>query len=281
MASKLIPTDPSSSMTIRRLSPNITTLSTPFARFGRAKIGGRATLIKLPSGAVAVFSPVALTDDVRNVVSDMGTLKYVVAPDMEHHVFVQDWHKVYPEAKVVAPDGLKEKRDKSGDGGVRFDVIFKAGQTQSQPQGQGAVAGASGGSLSVDPEFDAEFDAEYVPAHANKELVFNFRREKTLIEADLLMNLPAVEQYAKSSENPHTGMLTKLFNGGAGTTGSALVWQRRMIWYGIAQDRKSYGESVKRIAGWDFERIIPCHGDVIETGGKGVFRSVMQWFLAD
>jgi len=41
---KLIPSDPSSVMVIRKVTPNITTCSAPFARFGRLKIGGRGTI---------------------------------------------------------------------------------------------------------------------------------------------------------------------------------------------------------------------------------------------
>jgi len=29
----------------------------------------------------------------------------------------------------------------------------------------------------------------------------------------------------------------------------------------------------------DIDRIIPCHGDVIETGGKGIFESVFRKFV--
>lgn len=262
-------------MVIRRLTPNITTLSMPFARFGRAKIGSRATLISMPSGAVAVFSPIALTDEVRNAVREMGTLKYVVAPDMVHHIFVGQWHKEFPDARVVAPDGLQQKREKAGDQDVRFDTVFKPGQRQ----GAKADTGEDHEVLSVDAEFDREFEAEYVHAHANKELVFNFKRDGTLIQADLIFNLPAIEQYSKSEESPHTGFFTKMAVGGMGLHGNALLWQQRMTWYLIAQDRASYRESVKRIDGWEFDRIIPCHGDVVETGGKRAFRSVMKWFL--
>lgn len=26
--------------------------------------------------------------------------------------------------------------------------------------------------------------------------------------------------------------------------------------------------AAKKVSAWDFDRVIPCHGDVIETGGK-------------
>ncbi len=114
--------------------------------------------------------------------------------------------------------------------------------------------------------------------HANKELVFYHKPDKTLIEADMMFNLPAYEQYSKSGESPETGFLTKLFNGLQRTSGSA-VWQKRFLWYVASKDKVSFAESARRIAGWDFERIIPCHGDVIESGGKGVFRKVFEWHL--
>jgi hypothetical protein len=86
MTSKLIPSNPSEVMVIRKLTENITTLSAPFLRFGHIKVGGRGTLVKLPSGGVAVFSPVALTPEVKETVSALGELKYIAALDIEVHI---------------------------------------------------------------------------------------------------------------------------------------------------------------------------------------------------
>lgn len=44
MTSKLVPSDPSKVMVIRQVTPNITTCSAPFLRFGRLKVGGRGTI---------------------------------------------------------------------------------------------------------------------------------------------------------------------------------------------------------------------------------------------
>ena len=44
MSSKLIPSNPDKVMVIRNITPDIVTLSVPFARFGRINIGGRGTL---------------------------------------------------------------------------------------------------------------------------------------------------------------------------------------------------------------------------------------------
>jgi len=264
MTSKLIPSNPSEVMVIRKLSPDITTLSVPFLRFGRIKVGGRGTLVRLPSGSVAVFSPVALTPEVKETVAAMGELKYIAALDIEHHIFLGQWHEAYPTAKVLGPEGLPEKRAKQKNEDVPFSVVFTA---------------ANKDTITVDPEFDAAFDYEFVHSHANKELVFNYKPEKTLIQADLIFNLPATEQFSKTGLDSKSGILTKLFGYINNTRGTAVA-QKRFIWYAISSgDRPGFGKSMAKIDKWDFNTIIPCHGDVIETGGKGIFEKIMAWHL--
>lgn len=113
----------------------------------------------------------------------------------------------------------------------------------------------------------------------NKELVFCHKPSRTLIEADMLFNLPANEQYSKSDKSPTSGFLTKLFISLNNTKGAA-IGQKRLLWYvSSSADRKGFGKSVDKIRSWDFDRIIPCHGDVIETGGKGIFEKVMEWYI--
>jgi len=118
-----------------------------------------------------------------------------------------------------------------------------------------------------------------VDTHASKELVFHYRPDKILIDADFLFDLPATEAYAKSGESVSAGIATKVFAAIMITSGSA-VCQKRMIWYNFsAGDRKGYDESVKRIDKWDFDTMVPSHGDAIEGGGEEIFRKVFQWHL--
>jgi len=263
-SAKLIPSDPDKVMVIRDVTPDITTLSVPFLRFGHIKIGGRGTLVKLKTGSVAVFSPVALTAAVKAKVQALGPIKYIVATDIEHHIFITPWAKEYPEAEVIGMEGLPEKREADPDTkGIKFSHVFSALNKLD---------------TKISPEFDDEFDYEFVHSHVNKELVFVHKPTRTLIEADLLFNLPATEQYSKTKVHPNSGILTKLFGGVMNTRGN-MVWQKRFLWYGAGgKDRPGFAESVKRIHQWDFDRIIPCHGDVIETGGKTTFDTVTAWF---
>ena len=95
---------------------------------------------------------------------------YIAALDYEHHIFITDWAKAYPSAKLLGVEGLPEKREKDqATAGNKFHHVW----TQKNKA-----------DLKVDPEFDGEFDYEYVGSHANKELVFLHKRDKTLIEAE-------------------------------------------------------------------------------------------------
>jgi len=253
-------------MVIRNVTSNIKTMSLPFSRFGTIKIGGRGTLVKLTSGALAVFSPVALTAEVKDAVRGFGNdVKYIVAPDIEHHIFLSDWAKFYEGAQLIGPEGLPEKRAENKDiPHVPFSIVFKSASKAEQK---------------ISAEFDADFDYEFVDAHPNKELVFFYKPDKTLIEADLLFNLPATEQYSKTTESPGSGVMTKLFGALQQTQGTA-IWQKRVLWYLFSKsDRPGFNASILKMNNWDFTRIIPCHGDVIESGGKDIFRKVFEWHL--
>lgn len=214
-----------------------------------------------------MFSPVSLTPEIRETVESLGgNVKYIAAPDLQHHLHVTSWKNAYPQAEVLAPEGLWEKRQSNPEfKGPMFEHVFKKDE----------------GPKKISAEFDADFDTEYVYGHGSRELVFLHRPSRTVIEADLLFNLPANEQYSKSADGSPTNFLTRLVMPLLTTSGPA-TGQRRFAWYILSSaDRPAFTESMKRIAKWDFDRLIPCHGDVIETGAKGVFQNVMAFFLRD
>lgn len=221
--------------------------------------------MRLANGSLAAFSPVALTEEVKSRVAAFGTVKYLIAPDLEHHIFLDPWQKEYPNAILIGPDELSAKRDKAGQP-LTFTQLWKK---DVPPM--------------VDAEFDKEFEYTYVAAHPNKELVFNHKPTKTLIQADFMFNLPATEQMSKTGIDPTAGFLTRLFiKLNSPDASPNAVWQRRFLWYGMSSsDRNGFNKSARIVDGWDFTRMIPCHGDVIEGNAKEVFRKVFAWHLAD
>lgn len=201
-----------------------------------------------------------------------GQVAYIVALDFEHHIFISEWAAAYPQAKLVGPEGLQEKRHAAAGSDAKigresFDVVFTRADKRA---------------LRIGADFDADFEYEYVDGHANRELVFLYRPDGVLIEADLMFNLPAVEQYSRVPEPERGrggGLADRLFQHLQSTRADEPNWIRRFTWYAASKDRASLTESVRRIAAWDFATLIPCHGDVIEGDAKAVFTKVFKWHL--
>jgi hypothetical protein len=198
---------------------------------------------------------------------------YLVAPDIEHHIFLSTWAAAYPSAHIVAPEGLAEKRAEMNKTNkdvtiLEFGTIFTT-KEKGSPEG-----------IKVTEEFDSVFSYEYVDAHVNKELVFLHKPTKTMITADLIFNLPANEQYSKTGESANSGIWTKFFNSVANTRGDA-VWQKRLLWYVFSKaNRDGFNSSIQKINTWGIENVVPAHGDSIIGGGGAVFQKVFQWHLA-
>jgi hypothetical protein len=57
------------------------------------------------------------------------------------------------------------------------------------------------------------------------------------------------------------------------------IWFRRLIYYIAAVDYSLMRRDAKRVAEWDIERIVPCHGDIIDGGGNEAWTSAYEWFM--
>ncbi|KAI0172654.1 hypothetical protein GGR52DRAFT_572476 [Hypoxylon sp. FL1284] len=273
MSSKLVPPNPAEVAVIRNVTPNVVTVSVPFSRFGMIRVGGRGTIMRLTSGALAVYSPVALTPETQAKVTEMGgDVRYIIAGDMEHHIFLSEWAKAYPEAKLVGPKGLQEKR-----AAVKDDA--RIGSEAFAFEWDGSNARDAGG---PGAEFAADFEVEYVGAHPNKEVVLLFKRDGgVLVQADLLFNLPAAEQYSRvpDAQKSSHGFLNRVFEGANSTAGDA-KGVKRFLWYVISRgDRAAFNDSVRRVAAWDFDALVPCHGETVVGGAKALFSKVFEWHL--
>jgi hypothetical protein len=120
-------------LVIREVTTDIWTFSRPFGRgpFGLLPWGGRSTAVKLSTGDVWVLASTPLTQDTKTTIDNLGTVKWLIAPDIVHHLFLGQYKKAYPEAKVIGVDGLREKKKKlkedlviDGEYGVDSDTLY-------------------------------------------------------------------------------------------------------------------------------------------------------------
>ncbi|KAH7408113.1 hypothetical protein DE146DRAFT_752257 [Phaeosphaeria sp. MPI-PUGE-AT-0046c] len=231
---------------IRDINPEITIFSIPFNRFAPfgccnfAAVGNRSTAIRLHNSLILLLNPVPLEPRIRTTLTALGSVHFIAA-DLGNHLSVKEYLHVWPNAKTIGVPGL-EKKCKD----VKWDCT--CGDLRN------------GG---PEDEFGFAEDIETVmfQGFITDCVAWYHKPSKTLIQADLLMNLPCTEQYSPPSSEQ--GLLSFEF---AKRAHPYSVWFRRLIYYIANVDFTLIRRDAKCVAGWDKERIIPCHGDVIEQG---------------
>ncbi|KIK02879.1 hypothetical protein K443DRAFT_677227 [Laccaria amethystina LaAM-08-1] len=239
----------SSETVIREVAKGVWTFSRPFARFGLIPIGGRSTAIKLKDGGVWVLASTPLDEETKNTIDNLGPVKFIVSPDAVHYLFLGEFKKAYPSAKLIAP---QEAIERSSDKSLVYDGVWGR-----DPPG-------------TKYEFEDDVKHCYFSGFKNKDVAFFHGESKSLIEADLLLNLPCNEQYSKSTTPP-----TLLGWIGVGPHS----WLHPRLTWKLGVDKEAMQRDTKTVCSWDFDRIIPCHGDVIETDGKDAWRAAFRFYL--
>jgi len=223
------------------LAPNLWIVDQPDFNTGIAKLGTRMTVIKLSSGGLFLHSPTKLDEETKRALDAIGEVRAVVAPSRAHHLFVSDYIRTWPGAKLYGPPGLVgDIDDLRSRVGARRDLKLDA-VLGDEPQSE--LAG----------DIDQHL---FKGAPALNEVVFFHRSSRTAIFTDLVFNVPADFKDA---------WIFYTIVGARGRFGP-----HRLIRLSI-RDRKAARESVAKILEWDFDRVIVTHGNVLESGGRAKF----------
>lgn len=222
----------------RQVADDVHVLAVEF-RLGGMDLGGRMTAVRLPDGGLWLHSPVRFSPEARAAVDALGPVRFLVAPNLMHHLHVRDWAAAYPDAKVAAPAALRRKRPD-----LRIDLEL----------GDTAEAGWAGVLDQVLVQGMPKVD----------ELLFFHRPSKTLFVTDLAFNVHWTGSW-----------LTRVYLKLSG------AWQRlapTMLIRSVIKDREAVRASLARAQAWDVERVVVCHGDVVEQGGQEAVRNAFARF---
>lgn len=223
---------------MRTIAPDVFVREQPL-RFLGLEVGTRMTAVRLRDGALWLHSPVAIDEALRAELDALGTVRFAVAPNRFHHLFVGDVRAAWPDVELHLAPGLDRKRPDLADARVLGDEPPPgwAGQLE-----QCLVRGFP----------------------LVNEVVFFHPPSRTLVAADLAFHI--------GDESPlTTRLLARL--GGAGDFGPTYL--ERLL----ARDRAAARASLERILAWDFERVIVSHGSVLERGGREALRAGYAWLL--
>jgi len=203
----------------------------------------RMAVIRLSGGGLFIWSPVALSDALRTAVDALGEVRCLIAPNSLHHLFLGEWRRAYPGAKLYAPPGLRARRK---------DLDFD-GDLEDTP----------------DAEWAADIDQILVRGNLiTTEAVFFHRASRTAIFTDLIQHF---------SPTAFTGWRAVV----AGLDLMAAPqpetpWKFRNAFV----DRGAARAALQRILAWPSDRVVMAHAAPVEHDGQAFIRRTFRWLFA-
>lgn len=237
--------DPHRPMNLISISENLWTTSQPL-RFLCLNVGTRMTIVRLSNHDLVLISPISLRDDHRLILDTLGTVRHIIAPNLFHHLFINQAHTLYPKAQVWGVEGLADKRPD-----LKIDALLNQ-------------AGSFSDELDYLPFEGFEAILPSGIAQAN-ETVFCHRPSRTLVLTDIAFNF---------DNNASLGMQLAARVIGAYDT----LKPSRLEKWGT-RNKPKVANAVQQVLSWDFDRVIPAHGSIVEVNGKSEFQAGYEWFL--
>ena len=207
-----------------------------------AVVGGpplplRMTVIALSNGDIALHSPIPLSQEMAATIAAQGPVKHVIAPSGLHHLYVQSALKHFPEARTYASPAVIKKRPD-----LRVDEAL---------------------GHELPPVLSEVLAALPIEGSALHEIVFFHKPSGSLLVTDLIFNITQPQRWMTNFLLRCTGTYGKL--------------AQSRLWKFYAKDKVAFARSNARMLQWDFDRLVPCHGEVFENGAKQAVRQILRW----
>lgn len=200
----------------------------------------RTAIIRLSDGGLFVCSPIRLTDDLRARVDALGDVRFLIAPNSLHHLFLAEWTKAYPSAKLHVAPGLRRRR---------ADL-------------------AVDGDLGDTPAVAWSHDVDQVPMLGNlitTEVVFFHRRSRTVIFTDL------IQQFAPGWFLGWRALVARLDLMMAPEPTVPRKFRAAFV------DRRAARACMAKIRAWPIDRVLMAHGTPIEADGRAFVDRAFRW----
>ena len=202
-------------------------------RFGPLQLSSRMTVVRLDDGSLWFHSPIPLDDALQRELIELGTVRYVVAPNLEHHLYFTDCMRSYPRAEGWVAPGLARKNS--------------------------ALANYATLDYSDGFPWADDLDSVFIEGlPAIKETAFFHKASGTLIVTDLLFCF-----------GPANGFLNRTVARILGVY-DRICMSRTMKW--SIKDKTAFRASVERILEWDVKRVILAHDQIVEIDRKEILK---------
>lgn len=205
---------------------------------GGFRMPARMTALPLQGGGVALVSPIRLTEDVVARVEALGPVRFLIAPNLLHHLYLAEASARWPEAQVLAPRRLATKRPD-----LRLDAFLEDGL----PEPLSATVRA----------------VKIEGAPVVEEHVFFHEPSRTLVVTDLVFNVTRPE-----------GLVAHIVLWLVGCHGK--LGQSR-TWRFFVKDRTQAAKSARALLALPFDAAVVAHGDIVRSGARALMERALGW----
>jgi len=70
----------------------------------------RMVIVRLNSGGLWVWSPIRYSSEAASQLLALGTIEHFVSPNKLHHLYLSEWSRAFPDAKIWGPRSTIRKR---------------------------------------------------------------------------------------------------------------------------------------------------------------------------
>lgn len=236
----------SSTASLSRVSDDIWIVDDEPINAAGLELPVRMTVIRLSNGDLLLHSPVRYAPTLRSQLERLGAIRYLLAPNIAHWIFLSDWQREVPQAETFAARGLSARRQVRA-AGIRIDR--ELGDTTPE-------------------EWAGDLETVSVNAPMFSEVELFDKRSRTLVLTDLVQNLDP-DHLSGSAE----GVANLL--GISKPDGKAPIYLRLLLRLG----GRSVRVAAERLVRLGPERVIFAHGDWFESDGSGRLRQSLRWLV--
>jgi len=228
-------------MRLRKLADGIWVLDGDPISFLTFPYEIRSTVIDLGGGELFIHSPVQLSS--AALLAELpGQVKYIVSPNKLHSLFLEDWQRAFPEAKIYAPPGLRDKLPR-----VTF---YKELADEPEPEWRGIL------------KQKIVRGSWFMP-----EVAFFHETSESLILGDLIEN----------HDPKKLGWLYRVIGSAMSIVAPKGTTARIYRW--TFYRRKETRRALQEILSWNARRVIVNHGPVVENSVQEFLNNAFQWAL--
>ena len=200
----------------------------------------RMAVIRLASGDLVIWSPIALSPELRAELAELGEVVHLIAPNSLHHLFLGEWREAYPKASLYAAPGLKLRR-----ADLQFDA--ELGDTPS-------------------PAWATALDQVLVRGNRiTTEVVFFHQPSATILFTDLIQHFPPGWFRGWRALVARLDLMTQ--------PQPAVPRKFRVAF----TDRRAARAGLARILDWPSDKVVMAHGAPVERDGRAFIAGAFGW----